>query len=51
MFGMVSKLLGEESAFKILLKDSIRDREEWELCSPKSYYLVDHAMTAHMTGP
>ena len=26
-------------------------REEWELSSPKSYYLVDHAMTAHMTGP
>ena len=26
-------------------------REEWELRSPKSYYLVDHAMTVHMTGP
>ena len=30
---------------------SNRSREEWELSSPKSYYLVDHAMTAHMTGP
>ena len=26
-------------------------REDWEVWSQISYYLVDHAMTAHMTGP